>query len=116
METPALPQTLVVTIDLVMDCKNVNRCSVVEHWLVQRGFQPRKSAQDAGSCKRTFVREHSKGPARRLLDEAIRDLDSMFPAGVNGWSAIVQVSGSESASASLQAGKPHAFGPPPVSI
>ena len=109
---------LTVSCLLVMGCSNVVRCQLAEQLLVQMGFECRPMAEGAGSCMKTFVREHATGPANELIDEACTALERAIPAESHDWKAFVQVrdarTETESAWATLQAGKPRLRGTLPL--
>ena len=110
METSPPRVHLIVTSLLVMGCGNIERCRLVERLLVERGFQARTVSEEGRSCTRSFAREHPTGSASDVLGEACEELEAALSSGVHDWKAFVQVSGNESAWATLQAGKPRLLG------
>lgn len=90
---------------LVMGCSNAVRCQVAEQQLVQMGFECRPMTEGAGSCMRTFLRQHEGGAANELIDEACRDLERAIPFEAHDWKAFIEVNSPERAWATFQAGK-----------
>jgi hypothetical protein len=96
----------IVTCVLVMGCGNVEHCRLAERLLRERGFESRSTSEGGGRCLRTLEREFVSGGASALLDQVCRDLELAIAPNVRDWRAFVQVCGSDSAWATLEAGRP----------
>jgi hypothetical protein len=106
----------IVTCVLVMDCADLELCRQAERRLHQRGFESRSCSEGAGRCTRSLEREFASGAVGTLLDEVCRDLEMAIALKVSDWKAFVQICGTESAWATLEAGKPTLRGSVPTRI
>ena len=99
------PSRYIVTCTLVLPCRDIERCRLAERLLHARGFQSRYASEGSSQCTRSLEREFSGGTASALLEHVCRELESAIAPHVPAWRAFVQVCGSESAWATLQAGR-----------
>jgi hypothetical protein len=106
MDVPMQRLKYLVDCTVVLQCCDKERCGEIDRVLEAAGFEQKSSGELHGDCVRSLVREHSTGAAERVRDETCLKLTTAIAPRVGEWKAFVQVSGQDSAWATLQSGKP----------